>query len=80
MKRDELRAIVADVLEVAPTSLTADTVLADFETFDSVTVLTLMVELSDRAGIQMSPGDTRDLKYYRDIERLAAKQNIELTD
>lgn len=80
MKRTELREIVAAVLEINPEELNADTNLTTIETFDSVSTLTLMVELSEKAGIRVSPSDLRDLRYYRDIERLAERQNIELTD
>jgi acyl carrier protein len=80
VKRSELREIVAEVLEIKPNELNPDTDLTTIETFDSVSVLTLMVELAEQAGIRMGPTDTRDLRYYRDIERLAEKQNVELTD
>jgi acyl carrier protein len=80
VKRTELREIVAAVLEINPEELNADTNLTTIETFDSVSTLTLMVELGEKAGIRVSPSDVRDLRYYRDIERLAERQNIELTD
>lgn len=80
MKRTELREIVAAVLEIRPEELNPETNLTTIETFDSVSTLTLMVELGEKAGIRVSPSDVRDLRYYRDIERLAERQNIELTD
>lgn len=80
VKRSELRQIVAGVLEVKPEELNGDSDLTTIGTFDSVSVLSLMVELGEKAGIRMSPADTRDLRYYRDIERLAERQGIELLD
>jgi acyl carrier protein len=80
MKRFELRKIVADVLEIGPDDIDSDTDLTTMETFDSVSILTLMIELDERAGIKMTPADTRGLRFYADIEKLAEKQGIVLTD
>lgn len=80
MKRTELKTIVADVLEVDPDELQPDTDLTVLEMFDSVSVLTLMIELDERAQIKMEPTDARELRYYGDIEKLAEKQGITLTD
>lgn len=79
MERAFLREIVADVLEVEPEDLDSDTDLTTMEAFDSVSVLTLMIELDDQCGIRLSPADTRELKRFGDIERLAENQGITLT-
>jgi acyl carrier protein len=80
LKRDDLRAIVANVFEIEAEELVSDTDLTALPMYDSVLVLTLMVELSDRAGVLLSPSDIQKIRYYRDIEQIAASQNIELTD
>jgi acyl carrier protein len=80
MRRAELRGIVAYVLEIEPDQLDSDTDLTTIEMFDSVSILTLMIELDEKAGIKMTAADTRGLRYYGDFERLAAKQGIVLTD
>lgn len=80
MKRVELRQIVAEVLEVEADALASDVDLATIETFDSVSVLVLMVALDERAGVKLSPTDSMNLKLYGDIERLAERQGIVLED
>jgi acyl carrier protein len=80
VKRVELRQIVAEVLEVEADALASDVDLATIETFDSVSVLVLMVALDERAGVKLSPTDSMNLKLYGDIERLAERQGIVLED
>lgn len=80
MNRFALRTIVADVLEIDPEMLTPDTDLTQLPTFDSVAVLSLMLELDDRARIRMTPDDASHLQFYRDIETLTERQGIALTD
>jgi acyl carrier protein len=80
VKKDELRKIVADVLEIEAGQLLPDTDLVGIDTFDSVGVLTLMVALDEQAGIKLSPADTKQLRKYGDIEQLAVRQGIALTD
>ena len=46
MKRDELKAIVGDVLGVESAALTSDVDLTTFDTFDSVSVLTLILSVT----------------------------------
>lgn len=78
MKRVALRKIVADVLEIDPELLGVDTDLTTIETFDSVCVLMLMLELDNQASIKMSPEDASKIRYYGDIEQLAERQGITL--
>ena len=80
MKRADLRAIVAGILEVDPNSLASGTDLNSIDTFDSVNVLSLMITLDEQAGIKISPADANTLRYYGDIERLAEKQGLELLE
>lgn len=80
MTRADLKAIVAGVLEIEPGLLAAETEFNSIESFDSVSVLTLMIALDEQAGIRISPGEASTLRSYRDIERAAARQGIELEE
>ena len=80
MKRADLRAIVAGILEIDPNSLSPETDLNSIDTFDSVNVLTMMITLDEQAGIKVSPADANALRNYGDIERMAEKQGIELLE
>jgi acyl carrier protein len=78
--RADLKKIVADVLEIDTDLLAVETELGSIETFDSVSVLTLIIELDERAGIKIPPDAAGALKRYGDIETLAARSGVELTD
>ncbi len=80
MTRAGLRQIVADALEIEPDRLKEDADLRQFEAFDSVGVLSLMIELDEKAGIKMSPEEANSLQRYGDIEGMARRQGVELTD
>lgn len=80
MKRAELKKIVADVLEVDPRQLTPEVELGSFQTFDSVAVLTLIIELDEKAGLRLSPSAAGALKRYEDIENLATQSGVTLAD
>ncbi len=80
MKRDELRALVAEILEVDPQALQSSVELSSFENYDSVMLLSLMITLDEGAGIKMTPADVPKLKTFGDVEGLAKRQGIELTD
>jgi acyl carrier protein len=80
MKRADLRDIVAGVLEVDPNSLGPSVDLNAIDTYDSVSVLTLMIALDEQAGIKISPADASAVRYFGDIERLAKKQGIDLVE
>ena len=80
MLREDLKRIVADVLEVDPGLLAPETELSAIEAFDSVSVLTLIIELDERAGIKVPPDAAGKLRRYGDIEALAHGSGVELTD
>ncbi len=71
---EALRESVAEELEVEPSELTNDTILEELEEWDSVIILTLLVLLSDEAGVQISPAEMDDLKTYGDIEALVQQK------
>ena len=80
MKRDDLRVLVAEILEADPATLRSDLELTSLDNFDSVMLLSLMIRLDEEAGIKMTPADVPDLRTYGDIEALATRQGISLTD
>lgn len=67
---ENLRAAIAEELEVEPSELTHDKILEEIEAWDSVTILTLLVLLSDEAGVDISPPEMVNLETYGDIEEL----------
>ena len=80
MNRDELRRVVADILELEPGELEPDTDLRSIEAFDSVSILSLMIELHDQAGAAISPMEASKLRCYGDIERLLEEKGVSLSD
>lgn len=80
MKRYELKVIVADVLEIDPELLSAEVDLDTFENFDSVHVLMLVLELEQKAGVVMTSEEASKLRFYGDIERIAERRGVALTD
>lgn len=80
MTRAELRRIVADVLEVDPELLQSDTELTQIETFTSVAVLTLMIELDMQAGVKILPEEASKLRRFGDIEAAVERHGVTLSD
>ena len=80
MDRAGLKNIVAAVLEVDPRTLNSQTDLNSIEAFDSVSILTLMITLDEQAGIKVSPSEANMLRFYSDIERMAEKQGVLLSE
>ncbi len=80
MTRNQLKEIVADVLEIEASDLSAEVELTTFETYDSVNVLSLIIALDEEAGIKLGPQDAAKLNTYGDIEKIALEQGVELTD
>ena len=68
----DLKSRIAEELAITPEALTAETVLVTCERWDSVTVLTLMVILSDALGTAVTPEEMARLKTFGDIEALVA--------
>lgn len=50
MNREEKLEIIADILEVEPDELEEDMVLDDFETWDSVAVLSVIAMMDEKFG------------------------------
>lgn len=66
----DIRAAVAEVLEVEASSLTVDTRFQDLAGFDSVKVLSLIVALDD-LGINVPQEKASEIRTYGDVLKLA---------
>jgi acyl carrier protein len=80
MRKADLKAVVAEIIEVEPDELDSDTDLHTIDTFDSVSVLGLIITLDEKFGVKMNSTDAQNIRYYRDIEKLATSQGFELID
>jgi acyl carrier protein len=56
MKREEFVLQFAELLDVEPLVLTAETEMGSLENWDSVAYLSAMVMIDDRLGIAVGPG------------------------
>lgn len=65
-----LKQSIADVLNVAPDELTRDKLLDDLDGWDSVTILSVMVILSEGLGSEIMPEEMVRLKTFGNIEDL----------
>ena len=68
----DLKARIAQELDLAPETLNSGTILATLERWDSVTVLTLMIILGDALGAPVAPEEMAGLKTFGDIEAMVA--------
>lgn len=71
---DQLKQAIADALNASPAELTSEKALQDFEDWDSVMVLTIMVILGKHLGKEILPEDVTDLRTFGDIEALVASK------
>lgn len=79
MKREEIKAIVAEVLETDPAALAWDTDITLLPSYDSVNVLSLIVALDDRARIRLD-GAKAGFRTLAELEKIAASQGVVLED
>jgi acyl carrier protein len=54
MRKADLKAVVAEIIEVEPDELDSDTDLHTIDTFDSVSVLGLIITLDEKFGVKMN--------------------------
>jgi acyl carrier protein len=80
MKRETLKALVAEIIEADPVDIAPETDLRTLPGFDSVNILALMIALDERAGIRLSPQQAASLSRLREIEEIAAAQGIVVED
>lgn len=72
---EELRALVADVLDVEPEAVTDDVSFVDDLGVDSLVALELAVSLERRYRIKIESTDITDVQTMRDVvDLLAAKR------
>jgi acyl carrier protein len=67
----ELRDMVAEILEAEPGDLLESSELESFATYDSVARLSLMVALSDFIGRPVMVPELMELHTYADVVRFA---------
>ena len=65
---DEIRNVVAEVLEIEPSQLTEDSDLYSFPAFDSVQILSLLVALSD-IGVNIDQSQISRVTTFGDLLR-----------
>lgn len=80
MKREDLKALVAEIIEADPAALTPEADLRALPGFDSVNLLSLMITLDERAGIKLGPEQASTLQFFRELEEIAAAQGIVIED
>jgi acyl carrier protein len=74
MKEEQLRTLVAEVVEADPAAINSDTDLRALPGFDSVNVLALMIALDEQMGIKLGPEQASQLRFMRELEELARGQ------
>jgi acyl carrier protein len=74
MKEDQLRRLVAEVVEADPSEIRSETDLRSLPGFDSVNVLALMIALDEQMGIRLGPEKAATLRFMRELEDLAREQ------
>lgn len=70
MRADEFTKMMAEVLEVEPTEVTHASILSDFQVWDSVCALTLMVRLEEDAKVTCTPEQLAEFKSVGDVAEL----------
>ena len=71
---ENLKDTIADELGIESSELTNEKLLDEIESWDSVTLLTLSVIISDEAGTPITPIEMRELRTYGDVEALVEKK------
>lgn len=70
MNEQDLRQLVAEIVEAEPEQLQESSELEGFNAYDSVARLSLMVALSDFTGRPVTVAELMELHTYRDILKL----------
>ncbi len=76
MDGQELRKMVAEILEAEPNELQESSELDGFSAYDSVARLSLMVGLSDFTGHPVTVAQLMELHTYGDVEKLAGVESV----
>jgi len=72
---EKVRGIAADVLQVAPASLTAESSPQTIETWDTVMHLNLVLALEEQFGFQLEPEEMEEMKNIGAIAALVERKN-----
>jgi len=70
----ELNNKIANLMEVEPSVLVNDKILDEIEAWDSVTMLGLVVVLSDYLGEPVNPGEVGQFETFGDIVLFISKK------
>lgn len=70
MMTDGLRQEIAELLNVDVHELVSDRALSEFESWDSVAILSLTVMLSDSLGREITPAEVALCRTIGDVEHL----------
>ncbi len=73
MSEQEKIAMLEETLELDEGTLTADTVLADVEEYDSMAKLSLIVMMDDEFGVKLTGDMIKGFETVGDILKLMAK-------
>jgi acyl carrier protein len=72
---ERVRGIAADVLQVAPASVTAESSPQTIESWDSVQHLNLVLALEEQFGLQFEPEEMDGMKNVGAIAALVERKN-----
>ena len=67
MSEEEKISFLADIMDVEEGTLDRQTVLMDIEEWDSLSVLSLIMEMKTRYGIELSNDEIKSFKTVGDI-------------
>ena len=67
MSEKERIELLEEIMDVDPDTLEKDSVLADFEEWDSLTALTLISEMDARFGKKVSGEEVKGFKTVADV-------------
>jgi acyl carrier protein len=74
MSNQEIANLFAEAIEVEPSTLTPETIIADVPEWNSLGWLTIMSLLDERCGIQLAAAQIRAFKTVQDaIEAVSSK-------
>ena len=74
MTDNEKLALIADVLELTPEDITADTVLADLDEWNSLNILSLIVVVDENFGKTLTSATVKEFKTVGDIMAFMEKE------
>lgn len=67
MTREEKREVIADILELEPEEIQEESVLEEFETWDSVAVLSVISVINEETGRFPHADEIKKLKTVTDL-------------